>query len=950
MRYRMATTLFIFLFIQCTKQIEIQNTSLEIQAFALNESIPQDPSVITDTLNNGVRYLIRTNQKPEKRAELRLVVHAGSLLESDEQQGLAHFCEHMAFNGTAHFEKQSLIDYLERIGMRFGPEVNAYTGFDDTVYMLEIPTDSIDILNTAFQILEDWAHNILFQQDEIEKERGVILEEWRLGRGASARIRDQQLPVLLYGSRYAERLPIGKPDIIRTFEPSLLHRFYRDWYRPDLISVVAVGDFDPEDIEKKIITHFSNMTNPPDPKNRPVYQVPDHDDSKISIVTDEEATQNQVSVYFKYDLSPERTIADYRRTILEYMVDSMFNERLQESLRQSNPPYLTASAGNTKITGSKGAYVLNARVDETGVIFGLENLLKEVKRVRVFGFTPTEMERSKINLLRIIEKAYLEKDKTESVRYASEYVRHFTDDEPIPGIENEYLLFLQFIPGIGLDEINGLTSLWIKDSNRVVLVSAPEKNRYLLPDETAIIQLFEDVKDIAVEPYEDVATDEPLIQAVPIPGSITRTAGIDSLGLTEWTLSNGVRVLLKPTDFKNDQILINAYSPGGSSLVPDSLYESARNASWIIQESGLCQFDRTALEKKLAGKLISISPRIDGLSEGISGQCSPEDLETCLQMVYLFFTCPRADSVAYMSLKERIRGLLENRHANPEAVYQDTIQWVMSGYHFRARPWTNERLDEINLADAFSIYRQRFENASDFKFYIVGNIDTVTIKPLILTYLGSLPALNSYESFKDPCIVPPDGIIEKTVYRGKESKSRVTMAYTGNFPWTYRREHDFDTMIQIMNIRMREVIREDLSGTYGVRVTGRVYKYPRERFDIRISFGCEPERVNELSDAVYMQIDTLLQNGPRPKDLEKVRESQLRTHEINVKNNSYWMQSLIWLDLYKLDYSVVETLPELIRSMQCDSIQEVARICFQQKNRVRVILYPENELQEQAVP
>ena len=935
----------LFLFASCRRVLIEDNRTIENDFFDLSEPIPVDPNIMNKQLPNGVHYIIRQNQKPEKRAELRLVVNAGSVLEDDNQRGLAHFCEHMAFNGTAHFQKQALIDYLESIGMRFGPEINAYTGFDNTVYMLEVPTDEQNILETAFQILEDWAHLVTFDETEINKERGVILEEWRLGRGADARIRDQQLPVLLAGSKYAERLPIGEPAVIDTFHTQTLVNFYKTWYRPDLISIIAVGDFDIDWVEEEIQKHFSALKPEKKEQERIQYSVPDQEDIRTSIVSDSETTQNRIGLYFKSDFKAERLNSDYRESLIEVLYNMMFNDRLNELLHSPDPPYIGATSGTETLTRTEESYFLGAIVEDGGILTGFETLLTEASRVKEYGFTSSELDRSKIKLLRSMETVFQERDKTESARYASEYVRHFTNDEPVPGIEYEYQFFQSFVPDIGLDEVNQLSKGRVKDRNLVILVSSPE-TQVFLPDSALLLHTYHTVQNTVLEPYHDKSTEIPLMKAIPLQGEILDSSAVEPLGITEWHLSNGLTVILKPTDFKNDEILFRGFSFGGSSLAPDSSAVAANAASTLVRESGLAGYDQPGLEKKLAGKLVRVIPSIQGLTEGISGECAPDDKETMFQLLYLYFTAPQADSVAYLSYLDRLQAYMANRNARPETAYSDTIQVTMASHNPRMRPWDNQMLEEMNLQTSYKFYKDRFADASDFIFYFVGNFSLPEIQPLILTYLGSLPDLMRQESWRDLGIRPPQGKIVKELHRGLEPKSRVTIILTGDFMWSARNKTVFELMLDILDIRMREEIREEMSGTYGVQVRGSVPKYPVQSYEIQISFGCDPSRVEELITAVLQELDRLKSEGPREVDFNKVIETQLRTNEINQKKNGYWLNALYTSDLYKLDRMTILEYPEILHQLTRQDIREMAENCLNTENMAEFILFPETQEHE----
>lgn len=917
---------------------ETANAALQPGAETL---LPVDSSITTGQLNNGLKYYIRVNRKPENRAEVRLAVNAGSILEDEDQQGLAHFVEHMAFNGTEHFAKHDLIDYLESIGMRFGPDVNAYTSFDETVYMLQIPTDSSEIVETAFRILQEWAYRVSFEPEEIDKERGVVIEEWRLGRGADARMRDEQFPTLFKDSRYAQRLPIGQKTVLDTFHHETLRRFYRDWYRPDMMALVAVGDFDKSHIENLIKTHFSGIPPSPAPRKREFYPVPDHSEPLFAIAADPEATGSRVSVYYKRDTREEGSEAAYRRSLVEALYDAMFNQRLDELRRQPEPPFLFAFSGQGRFVRTKEVYVLSAGVKEDQVAGGLETLLVEAARVRRFGFTATELQRQKTEMLRAMEQAYNERDKTESRVYAAEYIRNFLTAEPIPGIEYEYQLYQKFIPAITLEEVNRQAGELLTDHNRVVLVNMPEKEGVAVPSEAELQAVFQKAARVTVTPYLDQVSEAPLLPASPLPGKIGAENQIEEIGVTEWNLFNGVRVILKATDFQNDEVIFSAYSPGGNSLLPDRDYIAAVTAASIVSQGGVGNFSQIELQKKLAGKVVAVSPGIGALTESFSGSASPRDLETLFQLIHLYFTAPRKDSTAYLSYRSRIKGFLQNRGADPESAFEDTIDVVMAQRHFRARPWSEELLEEMDLARSFAIYRERFADASDFTFIFVGNLDLAAIRPLTETYLGSLPSLNRRETWKDPGIRPPAGVIRKEVRKGREDKSEVRIIFTGPFEWSRQNRYDIAAMAALLRIKLRETLREDLGGTYGVGVRASPSHYPEPDYEFSVSFGCAPGRVEELIQTVFQQIDSLKQFGASDKYLQKIKETQRRQYETDLKENNHWLSSLQFYyfngesPLNILDY------PQYVEKLDAAAIRKAAQAYLNEENYAIFILFPE---------
>jgi zinc protease len=905
------------------------------------DTLPADPRVTVGVLENGLRYYIRANGRPEQRAELRLVVNAGSVLEDDDQRGLAHFVEHMAFNGTRHFPKQELVDYLELIGMRFGPDLNAFTQFDETVYMLTVPTDSAVILEQAFQILEDWAQHQLFDSLEIERERGVVLEEWRLGQGAGSRMRDKQLPILFRGSRYAVRLPIGERDVLETFDHEALKRYYARWYRPDLMAVVAVGDFDVEAIEGLIRQHFEPLAVPEEPAARPVYGVPDHEGTLFAIATDAEATNSQIAVYFKQALRPAGTVADYRQALVEALYNQMLSQRLFELTQTAEPPYLGAFSGQGRIVRSKEVYMLAALVQEGGLITGLEALLTEAERVARYGFAASELDRAKTELLRGLEQAYDERENTDSRMHVAEYLRHFLEGEPFPGIEYEFALTGELLPTIGLAEVNRLASEWITEGNRAVLVNAPEKEGLQTPNEAALTAVFLDVAARPIEPYEDAVADVPLVADMPAAGRVVRQESVEEVGLTIWELANGARVLLKPTDFKDDEILFDAWSPGGTSLAADESYVAATTAAGVVRTSGAGAFTLVELDKALAGRAASVRPYVSSLYEGLSGSASPQDIETLFQLIYLYVTAPRRDSTLFASYQTRIKASLENRSASPEIAFWDTVDVVLSQHHFRRRPPTAALYDEMDLDESLAFYRDRFADAGDFTFVFVGRFDPDSLRPLVEAYLGSLPSIDREESWRDEGIEPPTGVIRRTVQRGVEPKSLTVLAFTGGFEYTNENRYVLRSLDEVLQIRLRERLREDLGGTYGVGVRSSAVPVPTAEYSIFIEFGSAPERVEELVGVVFQQLDSLGREGPTDEELDKVKEAQRRARETRLRQNGFWLSLLLLYDRYGLELADVGRFEALVESLDARMIQEAARRYLRPDNYVEVTLYPE---------
>ncbi len=909
------------------------------------EAIPVDSAILLGQFSNGLTYYILENRKPENRAQLWLVVNAGSVLEDEDQLGLAHFTEHMAFNGTKNFAKQEIINYLESIGIRFGPEINAFTGFDETVYMLQLPTDSAEVIEKGFQILADWAQHVSFEPEEVEKERGVVIEEWRLGRGAEMRMLDKQLPGILKDSKYAERLPIGKVEVIENFDHQSLKRFYTDWYRPDLMAVIAVGDFDAGGIRDLIGKYFEKIPGKADPRERKTYSVPGHEETVFAIATDPEATNTTLAIYYKTEVLPEETVDDYRRMLMEQLFTRMLNIRLYELLNQAAPPFLFGYVSRSNLVRTLNINSLSVGVKEDGIIHGLESILTEAERIDRHGFTQSELDRTKTWLLRRIEKSYRERDKTESSRFAREYMRHFLEGEPIPGIVYEYKAVSQLLPGIKLEEINDLVGEWLAETNRVVLLSAPEKEELDIPGEEALLSVFASVGQKEITPYEDAISNLPLMEDLKLTASVSQEAEREELGVTRWKLSNGIRVILKPTNIKNDEVLFQGFSPGGHSLVATKNYKSARAAPEIIKLSGVGEFDLNSLNKKLTGKVVSVFPYINELTEGVTGSASPDDLETMFQLIYLYLTRPRRDIEAYQSYKTRMEGYIQNRSGSPEAAYYDTIMVTMAQYHQRRRPWSLETLNEIDPKASWKIYNDRFKDMDDFTFVFVGKFDIDSIRPLILQYLGNLPGTRREESWKDTGIYPPEGVIKKTVFRGQEVKSQVSLIFTGQHSWSRRDNYAISSMTSVLRIKLRETLREDMSGTYGTRIGSSLSLFPREKYSISISFGCEPDRVDELIWAVFQVIDSVQVYGPDDSYIDKVKESQRRSFETQLERNRFWLSNLVSYAMREDDPVLILAYPDLIDTLDPGMVQDAAKSFFNMENYVQVVLKPEKEKQ-----
>ena len=921
-----------------------QAAALPAQSTALSQPMPVDPQITIGKLSNGLRYYIRANTKPEKRAELRLVIKAGSILEDDDQQGMAHLVEHMAFNGTQHFPKQELIQFIESLGMRFGADLNAYTSFDETVYMLQVPTDKPEVMDKALLILEDWAHSITFDQTEIDKERGVVMEEWRMRRGAGARTQDKLFPILFKGSRYADRIPIGLPEIIQNGKPERLKKFYTDWYRPDLMAVVAVGDFDKTAIENLIKSHFASIPAATSPRPRPNFDIPDHPGTVYAITTDKETTTTSVAVNNILPSREQGPVDEYRQEIVDRLFSGMLSARFQEISQKPDAPFMFGGAGRGGfLARSKDAASLSAMVKEGGVERGLDALLAEAERVSRFGFTATELDRQKQNTLRGYERLVAEKDTQDSGSRADEYIRNFLDNEPLPSVNDEYALHQRFLPQITLAEINKIAKEWYSDRNRLVIVTAPDKSGLVIPDESKLAAVMKAATAKELKPYVDTVSTAALLDSIPNPGAIARTTTKEAAGITEWELSNGVKVVLKPTTFKADEIVFRAFSPGGTSLASDKDYIPATTATQVITAGGLGKFSAIDLRKVMTGKVASATPYIGELEEGLNGSSSAKDLETMFQLIYLRFTQPRADTTAFTVQASQAKSMLANQSAIPEFAFYEALTTARYQNHPRRRFSTAAMVDEWNLDKSLAFYKDRFADASDFTFVFVGSFDVATMKPLVERYLGALPSIHRKETWKDVGARTAAGVIEKTVEKGIEPKSLNAIVFSGPFEHDQTHRVAIRAMAEVLQTRLLETIREEVSGTYSISASPSYQRIPNPEYSITIQFGCAPERADDLIKRVFQEIEKLKTNGPTEKQVADEKEALLREFETSSKLNNYLLSQIAARYQSGEDPVALWKIPDYYKKIDGAMIQQAAKTYLNTNNYLRVTLVPEKK-------
>ncbi len=914
---------------------------LSMLDFSFNAKLPIDPNMRTGVLPNGMHYYIRKNTKPEHRAEMRLVEHAGSVLENDSQQGLAHLTEHMCFNGTKNFTKSAIVDYLESIGMRFGADLNAYTTYDETVYMLQVPTDTPKFVKNGLQILEDWAHNVSFDPIEIDKERGVVIEEWRLGRGAFERMQRKIDPIIYNNSKYAERNPIGKKDVVLYCKHDTLTKFYHDWYRPDLQAIVVVGDFDMDQMEKMVVAQFSPIPEPKNPRPRVQNTIAPHKGTVIAEATDKEDPYVIIQAQYRHPKLEYATVKDYRDHIKQNLFSMMVSARLQEQMHSAKPPFTYAAANIGQGLGQTSEYSVFGVAPDNDIAGSIKAILAENESVRRNGFTASELDRAKKNLLEQIESAYKEKDKTDSKALTEECVRHYLDGEDIMGISNDYAFHEKFIPEITLDELNIMAHEWITDDNNAVMLEAPDKEGIKIPTEAEIKDILEGVKKENIAAYQDASAGQVLLPNKPTGGKVIKETTNKETGTTEWTLSNGAKVILKPTDFKDDQILFDAYSPGGTSLVPDKDFVTCENAPDIIDYSGIASFDANTVTKMLTGKKVDVTPYITENYEAFEGGTTPKDVETALQLIYLYFTNPRQDKDGFASYMARENSFIQNMALSPEAVLRDSNQAVVNNHHFRKRPLTAELLKEIKENDVMNLYKQRFADGGNFTFFFVGNFKPEDIKPMIETYIGGLPSTGKKEKWEDLHYTFPKGVVKQYVKKGTEPKSYVAITMKGKFDWNMKNKVDAEAMIKVLNIMLREVMREDKSGVYGVGVNLVPARIPEAGYTLSIQFGCAPENVDMLVQTAFDQVAKLEKEGPTAQNMEKAIETMHRSREVNLKDNNFWVHALQSYSMNGDDISDIMKYDEMANKITAADVQNAAKRYFNMDNYVEMVLVPE---------
>jgi len=911
----------------------------------LKSKLPTDPDVVTGKLDNGLTYYIRNNHKPANKVELRLAVKAGSMQENDDQQGLAHFMEHMNFNGTKYFEKNDLVSYLQSIGVQFGADLNAYTAFDQTVYILPIPLDKPDNLEKGFQIIEDWAHNALLTDKDIDEERGVVLEESRLGKGADDRMRKKYFPKMAEGTLYAERLPIGKDDIIKNSKYEKTRSFYHDWYRPDLQAVIVVGDLDVATAKKMIVAHFGSLKNPAGERERKYVDAKPRSVAEAMVVTDKEAARTVLEIMFpSFKKQAQTTLGDYRHDLEQNIVDQILSQRLNDLAQGSNPPFPYAYAGVGSFIHGYESFSVYSSFGNEGPAKAINTITAEILKARKFGFTETELMLAKKEMMSNMEKSYNERSTTESKTYVNEYVRAFLDGEDFPGIANEHKYYAELMPGIKVEELNELFKEWVKSTNTFTLVTAPDKSDMKLPSEAELLSMTKNGFSQEVTKTEEKKIATELMKSKPAPGKVAATIKEDGFDATTYTLSNGIKVTIKPTDFKSDEILMNGIKKGGTNSYGLSDRSNVHFATDLVESMGVGDFTPNDLEKVTAGKQIQVAMSIGEINDNIKASSTIKDFESMLQLMYLYISKPRKDEALFKAYKEREIPKIQNFASSPRFAFFDTTIKTLYDNNPLARmtfPKVSD-IEKIDLDRSLEIYKNEFSSADGYHFFIVGNIKPETALPLIETYLGSLPTNNKPVAIKDNGVRPIKGSKELKIKKGKEKQSLIMAVYTGEAPYSEDFALRTQAVAEVLNIKVIEELREKMGAIYGGGFNGSVTKEPYERYSIQLQLPCGPENVDKLIAGANELIKTLKEKGPEQKDLDKVKSQWHEKYITDLKENKYWsgkMESVLFWGREK-DRAI--NYENYIRKLTPADIQATANQLFNGRNQFVSILYPES--------
>ncbi len=907
-------------------------------------SLPVDPTIRIGKLKNGLTYYLRHNARPEGKADFYIAQKVGSIQEEDNQRGLAHFLEHMCFNGTEKFPGDALVNYLENIGVKFGVNLNAYTSIDETVYNINnVPLNVEGAIDSCLWILHDWADGLLLDPEEIDKERGVIHEEWRQRNTSSMRLLGQVLPTIYPGNRYSERMPIGTMEVVDNFPYQALRDYYEKWYRPDLQGIIIVGDIDIDDVEKKIKKIFSTIKKAKNPAERIYYPVEDNKEMIFAQATDKEQQNYYLSIMYKHDATP-REKCNTKEALYESLVRgfaiSMLNERFSE-MQPNNPPFLAAGVGfsDYMVSATKSAFTISLQCKPEKITDAIPVVLTEVERAKRYGFTTSEVERKRTAYLASIESWYAEREKRDNNYYVENCVRHFLDNASMMSPEMDYELTKSIVESITIEEINAKIPSYIRDENCVIISYAPEKENAQYPGKDDLQMLMKNISQASIAEYVDKTNDAPLLSSVPEGGKISTTSE-GKWGETVWTFDNGVKVVVKPTDFKADQIILTGYSKGGTNRYPDNDNINIGVMNSIVSLGGLGEFDVVALGKKLAGSTAGARVWATDLYDRAEASCASKDIETMFQLLYLSFTSPRKDSVAFESYKTRLYGALKDRNINPNTALSDTIVKALYNGHPRVRAMLAEDVERIDYDRIMEMHKDRISDISDFTFIIVGNVDLTTLKPLVEKYIGAIPANGRMEEYKDAGVEVRKGVYSNNFKNKMETPTTTeVIIYSGEMEGTQRNSLLMSYLNQILNLVYTEEVREKESGTYGVGVNGSISKYPKGEFNLTIQFQMSPERREELTAIVLRELKKVANEGPKEEYIEKVRSYMLKSFDEAQISNSAWNS---WLFRYHFDNEDVYTnYTELVNSITKEDIRLFLNKLLDQGNMIEVSMSPE---------
>jgi zinc protease len=918
--------------------------AMALMPSAIGQPVPVDPAMRIGKLENGLTYYIRHNQEPKERASFYIIQNVGAMLEEDNQDGLAHFLEHMAFNGTKNFPGKGVINTLERYGVAFGRNINAYTSQNETVYNLsDVPVNLPGLVDTCLLILHDWSDHLSLEEEEIDLERGVISEEWRTRRNASFRMRNQFIPVLYKDSKYAKRDVIGSLDVINNFEYETLRRFYHDWYRTDLQAIAVVGDVDVDEVEQKIVALFSKIAAVENAPEREFHEIPYHMETLFAKASDPEATSHSVSIYIKHEgTAPEdKSMNYYRSSYVNSLFNRMMSDRIGELVQKGNPPFIGGSVGYGNFARGYNILSISASAHPNRMEEGLRAIYTEAQRVYRHGFTAPELERAKSNIITQTETRWKQKDKIRNDQYINDMVSHYLTGEPLPSIDFEWQFVQAILPTITVEEMSAKAREWIKDENRVIVVMGPDAPDVTLLSEEHALAVLKEVEQGEIAPYEEEEVAQSLIDKELKGSPVVRTRKLEDMNAVEWTLANNAKVVYRFADYQKDNVILYAQSPGGSSLYGTDKLASAIMLGNFTGSFGVGDFDAITLRRMLAGKNVNLSPGLGGLNETFSGSSSPRDIEILMQLLYLHFEQPRFDEEAYNAMHQRLVAFISNMANNPEQIMSDSLQRIINNYHERVKLVTPELLNEISFRQMEEIYRDRFKDAGDFTFFVVGNIEEETVKTLAEKYIGSLTDHPRTETWRDNKVSFPAGKTEKQIPVALQTeKANVVVVFNNDSDYEPEKNLTTEVLRGILRIRYTEEIREKEGGTYGVSVSSQSERFPNAKKTIRLNFDTDPERADYLKSIIYREIDKIINEGPTEEDLDKVIKNMQKEREQAKPNNGYWLSVLSTYYQHDINTDAAENYEDILNSLTPADVQKFAAGFFESANVVDVVFVP----------